>query len=128
MRILRETEEYSWEPELPHTLSALGSRLTSGGVHPKGTNLTAWEAASDLVRGWDASGQIGVVRVEIPTIKEAAQKYIADGEARNLNSESLKKMRDAVERLLTKYRDLASLGSSPARMYLSGAKHCLRHN
>lgn len=62
-------------------------------------NLNSWEAAADLVRSWEASGQIGVARVEIPTVKEAVAKYIADGEARNLNAESVKKMRDAVERL-----------------------------
>jgi hypothetical protein len=44
----------------------------------KALNLTSWEAAADLVRGWESSGQIGVVRAEIPTIKEAVEKYIAD--------------------------------------------------
>lgn len=52
------------------------------------------------MRSWEASGQIGVVRVEIPTIKEAVKKFIDDGEARNLSVESVKKLRDAVERLV----------------------------
>jgi site-specific recombinase XerD len=75
------------------------------------------------VRGWEASGQIGVVRVEIPTIKEAVDKYIADGEARNLNAESIKKMRDAVDRLFlgfcTKqgYRLLKQLGVDELREF-----------
>ncbi len=33
--------------------------------------LTAWGAAHEKVRGWEASGQVGVIRNEIPTIKEA---------------------------------------------------------
>jgi hypothetical protein len=74
----------------------------------------------DLVRAWEASGQIGVVRVAIPSIRQAVEKYIADGEARNLNKESLKKMRDAVERLfLTKngYRLLKQLGVDEIREF-----------
>jgi hypothetical protein len=71
-----------------------------------------------------ASGQISVVRVEIPSIEEAAEKYIADAEARNLNSESLKKARDAIERLFlgffcTKrgYRLLKQLGVDSIREF-----------
>ena len=86
-------------------------------------NQTSWEAASDLVRSWEASGQIGVVRVEIPSISEAAAKYIADAEARNLNPESMKKVRDAIERLFlgfcTKrgYRLLKQLGVDGIREF-----------
>ena len=89
----------------------------------KALNLSAWEAASDLVRSWESSGQIGVVRAEIPTIKEAVQKFVADGEARNLNAESLKKMRDAVERLFLGfcikqgYRLLKQLGVDEVREF-----------
>jgi integrase/recombinase XerD len=89
----------------------------------KALKLNAWEAASDLVRSWESSGQIGVVRAEIPTLKEAVQKFVADGEARNLNAESLKKMRDAVERLFlgfcTKqgYRLLKQLGVDEVREF-----------
>ncbi len=32
-------------------------------------DLTSWEAASDKVRGWEASGQIGLMKSEIPTLK-----------------------------------------------------------
>ena len=62
-------------------------------------NLNSWEAASDLVRSWEASGHIGVVRAEIPTVREAVEKYLADGRGRNLSAESVKKLQDAVERL-----------------------------
>lgn len=66
-------------------------------------NLTAWGAAQDKVRGWEASGQIGVTRNEIPTIKEAVDKHIADAEARNLQPESVKKIKDVIERRFLDY-------------------------
>jgi hypothetical protein len=47
-------------------------------------NLTVWGAAQERVRGWEASGQIGVVKNETPDIAEAVQKHVADAEARNL--------------------------------------------
>jgi hypothetical protein len=37
-----------------------------------------------LVRGWDASGAIGVVKPDMPTVKEAVQKFFADATARSL--------------------------------------------
>lgn len=66
-------------------------------------DVTSWEAATELVAGWNKSGQIGVIRPEIPTINEAVAKQIADAEARNLKSESLKKIRDVIERRLVGY-------------------------
>ncbi len=40
-------------------------------------DLRSWEAATDLVRAWEASGEIGVVKPEVPTIKEAVKKFLA---------------------------------------------------
>ena len=40
--------------------------------------LRSWEAASDLVRGWEASGEVGVVKPAVPTIKEAVAKFLHD--------------------------------------------------
>jgi hypothetical protein len=48
----------------------------------KSLNLDAWEAATDLVRAWESSGRIGVVRPEIPSLREAVAKYIEDADAR----------------------------------------------
>ena len=53
-------------------------------------NLTVWGAAQELVRGWEASGQVGIVLQDIPTVRDAVDKHIADAEARNLKPESLK--------------------------------------
>jgi integrase/recombinase XerD len=89
----------------------------------KSLNLTSWEAAAELVRAWEASGQLGVMRAEIPTVKEAVEKWIHDGEARNLSPESVKKMRDAVERLFLGfcarhgYRLLKQLGVDEVREF-----------
>lgn len=66
-------------------------------------DLTVWGAAQELVRGWEASGQVGVVLQGIPTVREAVDKHIADAEARNLKPESLKKVRDVVRRRLLDY-------------------------
>jgi len=63
-------------------------------------DLTAWGAAEDLIAGWRASGQIGVKRREIPTVKEAVEKHVEDAKARNLQPESIKKIRDVIERRL----------------------------
>lgn len=66
-------------------------------------DLTSWEAAAERVRGWEASGSIGVVKTEIPTIREAVAKYLADAEARKLAPESIKKLRHTTEKLLLSY-------------------------
>lgn len=66
-------------------------------------NLTVWGAAQERVRGWEASGQVGVIKNEIPTVREAVEKYIADAEARNLKAESVKKIKDVIERRLRDY-------------------------
>jgi integrase/recombinase XerD len=57
----------------------------------KSLNVTSWEAASDLVTAWTASGQIGVVRPDVPPLKEAVEKFIADAKAQQLNWETLRK-------------------------------------
>ena len=120
LRFFWKTPQYPGQSKLPWPLPAVGARLLRGEYIRKALNLTSWQAAADLVRGWEASGQIGVVRAEIPTIKVAVEKYIADGEARNLNAESSS---DAVERLFLGfctrqgYRVLKQLGVDELREF-----------
>jgi integrase/recombinase XerD len=64
----------------------------------KSLNVTSWEAASDLVTGWTASGQIGVVRPDVPPLKEAVEKFIADAKAQQLNWETLRKYETFLDR------------------------------
>jgi integrase-like protein len=74
-----------------------------GGEYVRESLNTVWGAAQERVRGWEASGLVGVIRNEIPTIKEAVQKHIADADARNLKPESVKKIKDVIERRLLHY-------------------------
>lgn len=71
----------------------------------KALDLTSWEAAIDLIARWNAAGQIGGVRIQIPTVAEAVAKLLADAEARNLRPESVKKIRDIIERRFLGYCD-----------------------
>jgi integrase len=58
---------------------------------------TSWEAASELVNGWTASGEMGVVKIEAPTVAEAVKQYLADCDARNLGWEAKRKYRHLFE-------------------------------
>jgi integrase/recombinase XerD len=64
----------------------------------KSLNVTSWEAASDLVTAWTSSGQIGVVRPDIPPLKEAVEKFLADAKAQQLNWETIRKYETFLER------------------------------
>jgi integrase/recombinase XerD len=58
----------------------------------RGLNLRSWSAATDLVRDWEAAGEIGVVkRVEVPTIAEAVGKFFVDAKAQHLSGETIRK-------------------------------------
>jgi hypothetical protein len=51
-------------------------QATLGGkIIRRSLDLRSWEAASDLVRGWEASGVIGVVKPGVPTVAEAIAKF-----------------------------------------------------
>jgi integrase len=54
-------------------------------------DLRSWEAANDLVLGWEASGEVGVVKPEVPTVSEAIAKYFEDAAARHLAEATIKK-------------------------------------
>jgi len=53
-----------------------------------------------LVRGWEASGEIGVVRPEIPPVKEAVDKFIAYQQSRHLSDETIRKYQNLLARRL----------------------------
>lgn len=63
-------------------------------------NLRSWEAASGLVRQWEASGTIGVVKPDVPTVREAVGKFFADGEARRLSASTISKQKNVLEKRL----------------------------
>lgn len=59
----------------------------------KSLDLTSWEAGTELVRGWEASGRIGELRRETPTVAGAVAAFLEDAKARNLRDETLRKYR-----------------------------------
>ena len=64
-------------------------------------DLRSWEAASDLVRGWEASGEIGVVKPEVPTVDEAVEKFLHDLEhGQKRKAATLQKHRNLLEKRL----------------------------
>ncbi len=54
-------------------------------------DLTSWEAAQDRVRGWEASGEIGVVKTEIPDIRDAVERFFDDIKSRGLSEATIGK-------------------------------------
>ena len=47
-------------------------------------NTRNWAAAAKIIHNWEATGKIGEEPPDIPTIKKAVEKYLADAEARHL--------------------------------------------
>ena len=90
-------------------------------------DLRSWEAASDLVRGWDASGQVGVVKPEVPTVKEAVSKFLSDLEhGQQRTTATLAKHRNVLEKRLLPwceehgYRLLKQLDVTAVREFRAG--------
>jgi hypothetical protein len=52
------------------------------------------------VRGWEASGTIGVVKPDIPTVAEAVTQFLADAIARKLAASTISKQRNVLEKRL----------------------------
>ena len=64
-------------------------------------DLRSWSAATDLVRDWEASGEIGVVRKpDIPTIGEAVERFLQDAKAQQLSGETVRKYENLLKRRL----------------------------
>ena len=87
-------------------------------------DLRSWSAATDLVRDWEATGEIATVKKpDIPTISEAFERFLADAKAQRLSGETLRKY----ENLLNKrflpwceskgYRYLKQLGVEEMRQF-----------
>ena len=65
-------------------------------------NTRDWSAAAATVHGWEASGQVGVVKLDVPTIEQAVALYFEDATARHLAETTLRKRRELLEgKLLT---------------------------
>lgn len=60
-------------------------------------NTRDWAAASAMVHGWEASGQIGVIKADVPTVGRAVEAYFEDARARHLAETTLRKRRELLE-------------------------------
>jgi len=63
--------------------------------------LTNWEVANRLVRDWE----IGGVDKEIPTVEEAAARFIADLTSRGLTKETIRKFELLTDELSSRFPD-----------------------
>ena len=87
-------------------------------------DLRSWSAATDLVRDWEAAGEIGVVtKPEVPTIIEAVDKFFTDAKAQHLNQETIRKYASLLQRRFIPwcaskgYRYLKQLGVDEMREF-----------
>lgn len=55
-------------------------------------DLVSWQAAQDRVRGWEASGEVGIIRADIPRISEAVDRFFDDAKARGLAESTIGKL------------------------------------
>jgi integrase len=90
-------------------------------------NLRSWSAATDLVRDWEATGEIGVVKKpDIPTIAEAVEKFLADLRAQHLSGETIRKYNNLLNRRFLAWCDskgfryLKQLGVEEMRQFRAG--------
>jgi site-specific recombinase XerD len=66
-------------------------------------SLTSWEAASDLIHGWEATGKIGVELVEVPSVADAVERFLKDAESRGVRPPTMKKYRRVLQSELVPY-------------------------
>ncbi len=66
-------------------------------------NTRDWSVAAATIHEWEAAKEIGGKKQEVPTIKEALQKYFDDVEARHLAPSTVRKRRELLEGKLLPY-------------------------
>ncbi len=60
-------------------------------------NTRDWSAAAAVVHGWEASGQVGVIKADIPTVERAVELYFEDATARHLAETTIRKRRELLK-------------------------------
>src|SRR5262249_20106334 len=69
-------------------------------------DLRSWSAATDLVRDWEATGEIGVVKKpDIPTIVQAIDLFLKDARAQKLSPETIRKYENLLNKRLAPWCD-----------------------
>lgn len=66
-------------------------------------NTREWATAAATVHGWEASGEIGTVKPELPTVQVAVEKCLEEATVRNLAKSTIKKRRELLEGKLLPY-------------------------
>ncbi|MDP1571031.1 MAG: tyrosine-type recombinase/integrase [Vicinamibacterales bacterium] len=66
-------------------------------------NTRDWATAAATVHGWEASGQIGTIKPELPTVRVAVEKFLDEAAVRNLKATTIKKRRELLEGKLLPY-------------------------
>ena len=66
-------------------------------------NTRDWSVAAATIHEWEAAREIGGKKQEVPTIREALQKYFDDVEARHLAPSTVRKRRELLEGKLLPY-------------------------
>ncbi len=71
-----------------------------GEVVRRSMDLTAWEAAQEVVHQWTVTGKIGGKLGSSMSVREAAERYLADATARKLSVRSVGRYRGFLIRVL----------------------------
>jgi len=79
----------AWSQKCPCPIWVQGS--LGGEYLRRSLDLVSWEAAQDRVRGWEASGHVGVIKTVIPDIDEAVDRFFDDIKARGLSDATIGK-------------------------------------
>ena len=68
-------------------------------------DLRSWEAATALIRSWEANGSVEPDKPAIPTLKQALEKFFQDAAARGLASATIQKQRNVLELRLLRWAE-----------------------
>ena len=80
-------------------------RTLAGEKIRKALDQTSWDAATELINALPVAGEIGVVKIDAPTIHEAAGKFFEDCEARKLGWEAMRRYRHLLEDRFNPWRE-----------------------
>src|ERR1700730_2045144 len=84
-------------------------------------NTTNWTAASSVVHQWQAAGQIGVLKPEIPTVAEAVAKFLDEAAVRNLAATPIQKRRELLVGKLLPFCERRGFGNGPRQNVIRGS-------
>lgn len=81
----------AWAQKCPCPIWVQGS--LGGEYLRRSLDLVSWEAAQERVRGWEASGEIGVIKTDVPGVAIAVDRFFEDLTSRGLSDATIGKQR-----------------------------------